>query len=68
MDEMLKEVGKGFINLANMLLVIMFFNHIFLGNITLDMGIISLMLYVFSALYFVGAYLIKLGREKEKNR
>jgi hypothetical protein len=48
-----------------MLLVIMFFNHVFLGNIDFDMGIVSFMLYIFTGLYFVGGYLIKIGRQKQ---
>jgi hypothetical protein len=67
MDELLKEVGKGFISLANMLLVMMFFNHIFLGNLKLDIGLVSLMIYIFTTLYLGGAFLIKIGRKKERN-
>ena len=66
MDEALKEIGIGLISLANMLLVIMFLNHIFLGNIELNSGNISLMIYIFTIIYFSAIFLIKIGREKER--
>ena len=66
MDEALKEIGKGIISLANMLLVICFLNHILLSNISINIGIISLIIYGETIIYLFGFYLIKKGREMEK--
>jgi hypothetical protein len=65
-DEALKEIGKGIISLANMLLVICFLNHILLSNISINIGIISLIIYGETIIYLFGFYLIKKGREMEK--
>ena len=66
MDEALKEIGKGLISLANMLLVIFFLNNIFANKMDFNLQILSLMLYMFSMLYLSGIFLIKSGREKER--
>jgi drug/metabolite transporter (DMT)-like permease len=53
----LENIGNGFINLANMLLVLFFLNHWFLNNIEPSFGSIAIMLYVFTVLYTGGYYL-----------
>jgi len=58
MKEAKKELGKAFLNLANMILVVYLLGK-YLSNSNFSFWIVFLIVYVIVSLYFAGFYLIK---------
>jgi len=58
MKEAKKELGKAFLNLANMILVVYLLGK-YLSNSNFSFWIVFLIVYIIVSLYFAGFYLIK---------
>jgi len=60
MNEAKKELGKAFLNLANMFLILFLFNT-YLQKSEINYFVVMLISYAIGSLYFAGFYLIKEG-------
>jgi len=58
MKEAKKELGKAFLNLANMILVVYLLGK-YLSNSNFSFWIVFLIVYIIVSFYFAGFYLIK---------
>jgi len=63
LSEAKKELGKAFLNLANMLLVVYLLGN-YISSEHINFFVIFFILYIVVAFYFAGFYLIKEGSDE----